>query len=151
MSVVLSFPLVANADQAFQQFMKNQVAEFNGDKAPEKCKEKQLEIVESGNKILYQLCAIKNKPIYLRGSIDGTPISFYEFKNSKIVQSTGIDGGVSVGYRNEKPVVIWDFFNETIYFKIDEETKKIQQQDLIKIKKILQRFGIQTSTKSPTK
>jgi hypothetical protein len=147
--VILSFPLVANADQAFKQFMKKQVAEFTGDKAPENCKEKKLEVVESGNTISYQLCAVKGKPIYLRGTIEGTPMFFYEFKNSKVVQSTGIDGGVSVGFRNEKPVVMWDFFNETINFKIDEETTEQQQQDLVKIKKILQRFGINTSSKSP--
>jgi hypothetical protein len=149
--VVMSFTLVANADEAFKQLIKHQLTEFTGDEAPENCKERKLEIVEYGNPIIYELCAVKGKPIYIRGSMDGTPMVFYEFKNSQLVQATGIDSGVTVGFRNEKPVVKWDIWNETINFQLDEETKKQQQQTLMNVKKVLQRFGIKTSPKSPSR
>lgn len=140
--LILSTPLVANADAAYNRFKKTQMAEFEGDKAPENCREKKLEVTESGNKVLYELCAVKGKPIYIRASSDGVTYGFYAFKNGKVVQITGVDAFISSGFRNEQPVVQWDFGNETVNFKLDTETKTILRQDIVKIKKILNKFGM---------
>jgi hypothetical protein len=134
--------LVANADAAYSRFKKSQMAEFDGDKAPLNCPEKKLEATESGNKFLYELCAVKGKPIYIRASSDGVTYGFYAFKNGKVIQITAVDAFISSGFRNEQPVVEWDFGNETVNFKPSAETKTQLRQDVVKIKKILNKFGI---------
>ncbi|HLO86708.1 MAG TPA: hypothetical protein VK203_17145 [Nostocaceae cyanobacterium] len=143
--LVVGTPSIANADAAYNRFRKNQIAEFTGDKAPKNCQEKKLKLTESGNQVLYELCAVKGKPIYLKSSIDGVTYGYYEFKNSKLVQSAAPDAGVSIGFRNEQPVVRWDWFNETVTWKIDADTKTTLRENTATIKRILNRFGIRTS------
>jgi hypothetical protein len=135
---------IANADVAFEKFKKTQMAEFRGDKAPEKCKERKLEAKESGNQVIYELCAVKGKPIYLRSSIDGIAYGFYNFKAGKLTQSDAPDAFISVGYRNGKPVVMWNFGNETVNYKLSADMKESLRQDAVKINGILKKFGIRT-------
>lgn len=134
------YPLVANADAAYNQFKQTQIKEFNGDKAPENCRVKKLEVTESGNKVLYELCAVKGKPMYLRASSGDMTYAFYEFKKGKLVQVTNVDHFLFTGFHNEQPVVQWNSLDKTVNYKLSAETKKGIQQDVAKIKKIISKF-----------
>jgi hypothetical protein len=144
LGLVLGTSAIANADAAFEKFKKTQMAEFRGDKAPENCRERKLEVKESGNQVVYELCAVKGKPIYLRSRNDEVVYGFYNFKAGKLIQSDAPDAFISVGYRNGKPVVMWDFGNETVNYKLSADMKASLRQDAVKINGILKRFGIRT-------
>jgi hypothetical protein len=135
---------IANADSAFEKFKKTQMSEFNGDKAPENCQEKKLEVKENGNKVSYQLCAVKGKPIYLRFVIDDVVYGFYSFKAGKLIKVDAPDAFIVVGYRNGKPVVMWNFENETVNYNLNADMKASLREDAVKINGILKRFGIRT-------
>ncbi|MGF1673384.1 MAG: hypothetical protein ACFCUV_06810 [Rivularia sp. (in: cyanobacteria)] len=143
--LVLGTSAIANADAAYEKFKKTQMSEFNGDKAPQNCPEKKLTAKEyGGNQVIYELCAVKGKPIYLRSSIDGVVYSFYSFKAGKLIKNDAPDAFISIGYRNGQPVVQWDWGNQTVSYKLDPDLKASLRQDSVKIKGILQRFGIRT-------
>jgi hypothetical protein len=139
-SLVVGTPLLASADAAYDKFKKTQMKEFQGDKAPDNCKLKKREVIESGNKTLYELCAVKGKPIFLRVSNGGVTYGFYAFKKGKIVQSTAVDAFISIGLRNEKPVVQWNFGDQTVNYKLSDDLKQSIQEDVTKIKQILKKF-----------
>jgi hypothetical protein len=140
--LITSIPFAAHADVAYNRFKKTQMAEFTGDKAPEKCPEKKLKINENSNGFLYELCAVKGKPIYIRASSDGVTYGFYEFKAGKLIKITAVDAFISTGYRNEQPVVEWDYGNKTVKLKLSAEEKSQLRQEVTNIKGILKKFGI---------
>lgn len=140
--LITSIPFAAHADVAYNRFKKTQMAEFTGDKAPEKCPVKKLKANENGNETVYELCAIKGKPIFIRASSGGVTYGFYEFKAGKLIQVTAVDAFVSTGYRNEQPVVQWDYGKETVNLKLSAEKKSQLRQEVTNIKGILKKFGI---------
>ncbi|NJL65594.1 MAG: hypothetical protein HC903_32200 [Methylacidiphilales bacterium] len=144
LGLVLGSSAIANADAAYEKFKKTQMAEFSGDKAPENCRERKLEVKENGNKIVYELCAFKGKPIYLRSRNDEVVYGFYSFKSGKLIQVDAPDAFISVGYRNGQPVVKWDWGNETVDYKLSADFKASSRQDAVKINRILKKFGIRT-------
>jgi hypothetical protein len=141
-ALVTSIPNSAHADTAYNQFKKTQMAEFKGDKAPEKCPVKKLKANENENETVYELCAVKGKPIFIRASSGGVTYGFYEFKAGKLIQVTAVDAFVSTGYRNEQPVVQWDYGKKTVNLKLSAKEKSQLRQEVINIKGILKKFGI---------
>jgi hypothetical protein len=139
-SLVVAMPLVVNASTAYNQFRKTQLQEFKGDKAPEKCPLKKLEVTEDNNKVKYELCAVSGRPIFLRASSGGMTYAFYEFKKGKLVQISYVDHFVFTGLRNEQPVVQWNTIDETVNYKLGPKTKTATQQEVNKIKKIISKF-----------
>jgi hypothetical protein len=138
----LATPLATLADN-YENFIKTQAAEFNGN-SPENCKEKKLEATEGGAVITYELCIIKNSPVYLRTSAEGTPIGVSSFKKGKLVQLSLWEGTGGVGFRNEKPVVEWnsgEFSPRKVNWKLTAEEKAKFLELAAKEKKILRKFG----------
>lgn len=144
--LVLSTPHLANANDAYSRFIKTQVAEFEGDKAPEQCREKNLEEKDEGNyKITYSLCAVKGKPIYIRASNEDSPFAVMNYSKGKLVGLSLAEGTAGVGYRNEQPVVYWnsgEFSTRTVNWKLSAKDKATYQKDVIKSNRLLKKFGI---------
>ncbi|RUS94963.1 hypothetical protein DSM106972_092140 [Dulcicalothrix desertica PCC 7102] len=139
-SLVVGMPLVANASAAYNQFKKTQFQEFSGDKAPQKCPLKKLEVTEDNNKVKYELCAVSGRPIFIRASSGDITYAFYQFRKGKLVQISYVDHFVSTGLRNEQPVVRWNDIDKTVNYKLGIKTKTATQQEVNKIKKILISF-----------
>jgi hypothetical protein len=138
----LATPLATRADN-YDNFIKTQAAEFEG-LSVENCQEKKLEATEGGAKISYDLCVVKNSPIYLRTSAEGTPIGVSSFKKGKLVQLSLWEGTGGVGFRNEKPVVEWnsgEFSTRKVNWKLTAAEKAKFSEQAAKEKKILRKFG----------
>jgi hypothetical protein len=130
------------ADQQFDNFRKNQEAQYEGDRAPENCREKNIKKGDYS----YQLCQHKGKPIYIRVVVDDTPISFYGYKNGKLVQSCSIDAFICHGYKNNRLVVIWNMENQTVNYKVSSpDNRQIEKSTLAESKKILKLFGFNSN------
>ncbi|RUT03571.1 hypothetical protein DSM106972_052100 [Dulcicalothrix desertica PCC 7102] len=130
--------LPAMADKKFDNFKKNQLAQFKGDSHPETCKEKTI----TRGSLRYDLCQHKGKPAYIRITDDGTPISFYEFKNRQLVQSCSIDAFICSGYKNNRLVAIWNLEAQTVDFNVSSESnREIETSNLAEAKKALRIFG----------
>jgi hypothetical protein len=147
--LVLVTPNLATANDIYSQFMKTQVAEFEGDKIPDNCKEKKIEVKEQpNNKATYELCAVKGKPIYMRKSYDGTPVSVTNYSKGKLVGLSLGEGTIGVGFRNNQPVVKWnsgEFGTREVNWKLSKEDKALYKKEVEESKRILKKFGIPTS------
>jgi hypothetical protein len=143
LAFTLGMPLAALAD-SYDNFMRTQVAEFEGSNN-EKCKEKSMKGgMESGSKITYNLCIYKGKPVYLRTSADGTPINVSTFKGGKVVQLSFAEATGGVGFRNGQPVVEWnsgEFSKRRVNWKLTAEEKSKFLEVAAKEKRILRKFG----------
>jgi hypothetical protein len=144
--LVLSIPHLANANDAYSRFIKTQVAEFEGDKAPENCREKKLEEKdENNNKITYELCAVKGKPIYIRASNDGSPFGVMNYNKGKLVGLSIAEGTAGVGFRNEQPVVYWnsgEFGTRSVNWNLSAKDKATHRKEVDKSNRLLKKFGI---------
>jgi hypothetical protein len=130
--------LPAVADKKFENFKKNQLSQFDGDFRPEKCKEK----IKKQGGLTYYFCQHQGKPVYIRVHDDDNPISFYEFKNSRLVQSCGIDSFTCTGYKNNRLVAMWNFENETVDFNVSSPDKRdTEKAGLAEARKALKLFG----------
>ncbi|BDA67844.1 hypothetical protein CAL7716_020100 [Calothrix sp. PCC 7716] len=137
-SILSTVVLPAIADKKFDNFKKNQLAQFNGDFHPETCKEKTI----TRGSLRYDLCQHKGKPAYIRVTDDGTPVGFYEFKNRQLVQSCSIDAFICSGYKNNRLVAIWNLDAQTVDFNVSSETnREIETSSLAEAKKALRIFG----------
>ena len=143
LAFTLGVPLAALAD-SYDNFMRKQVAEFEMPNS-EKCKEKSMKGgMESGSKITYDLCIYKGKPIFLRTSDDGTPISVTTFKGGRVVQLSFAEATGGVGFRNGQPVVEWnsgEFSKRRVNWKLNSEEKAQFLADAAKETRILRKFG----------
>jgi hypothetical protein len=138
----LGIPLAALAD-SYDNFISKQVAEFENPNG-EKCKEKSMKgDTESGREVTYELCIYKGKPVRLRTSYDGAPMSASIFKGGKVVQIMWEAGGV--GFRNGQPVVEWNG-GESGKRGVNWSLNAEQKSDFIKMaakeKRVLRKFGL---------
>jgi hypothetical protein len=144
--LVLTVPQLATADDAYSRFIKTQLAEFEGDNPPDNCKEKKIEVLEKpNNKATYELCAIKDKPIYMRKSYDGSPVSVTNYSKGELVGVSFGEGTMGVGFRNNEPVVKWnsgEFGKRGVNWKLTPEDKALYRKDVKESKRILKRFGV---------
>jgi hypothetical protein len=136
-------PLTALVD-TYDNFMKNQVAEFRNSNT-EKCQEKKLEGGnESGAKITYYLCIYKGQPVFLRTVADETPIGVSSFKRGKLVELSLSEGTGGLGFRNGQPVVEWnsgEFSKRRVNWKLTAEEKSKFLEMAAKEKRIMRKFG----------
>jgi hypothetical protein len=142
-SIALGISCTALAD-TYDDFIKNQVAEFESF-GSDKCKEKTRTVMEGNHKVTYNLCILQGKPIFLRASNDGTPVSVSNYKNGKLVQLSMWEGTGGVGFRNGKPVVEWnsgEFSKRRVNWKLNAEEKSKYLEIAAKERLILLRFGI---------
>jgi hypothetical protein len=136
-------PLIAAAD-TYDKFIKTQLAQFKS-VGSDRCKMQTKEIVEAGNKIVYELCILKGQPVFLRASNDGTPLSVSEYKGGKLVQLSLWEGTGGVGFRNERPVVEWssgEFSQRRVNWQLTAQEKSNYLATAAKEKRILLKFGI---------
>jgi hypothetical protein len=140
-AVTLGMPLAALAD-SFDNFIRKQIAEFQNPNG-EKCKEKSMKGgMESGSEITYEICVYKGKPVRLRTSADGTPMSASIFKGGKVVQIMWEAGGV--GFRNGEPVVEWnggESGKRGVNWSLNAEEKSTFLKMAAKEKQVLRKFG----------
>ncbi|BAZ13543.1 hypothetical protein NIES4071_53820 [Calothrix sp. NIES-4071] len=138
MGILSAAILPAMADKKFDNFKKNQLAQFKGDSHPETCKEK----TKTQGSLRYDLCQHQGKPAYIRVTDDGTPIGFYEFKNRQLVQSCSIDAFTCSGYKNNKLVAIWNLEAQTVDFNVSSPSnREIEKANLTEARKALRIFG----------
>jgi hypothetical protein len=142
-SLTLAIPFVALAD-TYDNFIKTQVTEFQS-VGEDKCKEQKREVMEGNNKITYELCILQGKPIFLRASNDGTPLSVSNYHKGKLVQLSMWEGTGGVGFRNGKPIVEWnsgEFSKRRVNWKLTAEEKSKYMETAAKERRILLKFGI---------
>jgi hypothetical protein len=142
-SLTVGLPLVALAD-AYDDFVKTQVAEFQS-LGSDKCKEQSKDVMEGNNKITYDLCLLKGKPIFLRASNDGTPFSVSSYKQGRLVQLSLWEGTGGVGFRNGQPVVEWnsgEFSQRRVNWKLTTTEKSKYLEIAAKERRILLKFGV---------
>lgn len=142
-NLTLSLPLAAFAD-AYNDFIKKQVAEFQS-LGTEQCKEQSKAVMEGNNKITYDLCLLKGKPIFLRASNEGTPLSVSSYKQGKLVQLSLWEGTGGVGFRNGQPVVEWnsgEFSKRRVNWKLTAAEKSKYLDIAAQERRILLKFGI---------
>ncbi len=141
-SFSLSIPISARADN-YDKFLKTQSLEFNAADS-EKCQEKKIEVTQKGTKTTYELCILKNSPVFLRTSFDETPMGVSIFKKGKLVQLSLWEGTGGVGFRNEKPVVEWnsgEFSQRRVNWNLTATEKSKFLKMAAQEKQILRKFG----------
>jgi hypothetical protein len=139
----LAIPIVALAD-TYDEFIKTQLIEFKS-VGSDKCKEQKREAIEDGNNITYELCILQGKPIFLRTSNDGTPLSVSEYKQGQLVQLSMWEGTGGVGFRKGQPVVEWnsgEFSQRKVNWQLTAKEKSKYLAIAAKEKRILIKFGI---------
>jgi hypothetical protein len=136
-------PLIAAAD-TYDDFIKNQLAQFTS-VGSDRCKMQTREVIEGGNKIVYELCILQGQPIFLRASNDGTPLSVSSYNRGKLVQLSTWEGTGGVGFRNGKPVVEWnsgEFSKRQVNWKLTAQEQSNYLAIAAKERRILLKFGI---------
>ncbi len=142
LAFTLGMPLAALAD-SYDNFMRKQVTEFENPNNG-KCKEKNINGVEDGRKMSYQLCIYKNQPVFLRTVDGGEATGISIFKGGKLVQLSGGGGTAGAGFRNGKPVVEWNsgvFGERRVNWKLNAEEKSWYLEGAAKEQRILRKFG----------
>jgi hypothetical protein len=142
-SLLLATPIASFAD-TYDDFMKNRLVEFQS-VGSDKCKERKKDIMEDGNKITYELCILKGKPIFLRASNDGTPFSVSTYRQGKLVQLSMWEGTGGVGFRNGQPVVEWnsgEFSQRKVNWQLTAAEKSKYLAIAATERRILLKFGI---------
>ncbi|AFY94277.1 hypothetical protein [Chamaesiphon minutus] len=142
-TIASGLPLVASAD-TYDNFIKTQLAQFRS-VGSDRCKMRSRTVVEGGNKIVYELCILQGKPIFLRASNDGTPLSVSEYHQGKLVQLSMWEGTGGVGFRNGQPVVEWnsgEFGKRQVNWKLTAQEKSNYLAIAAKERRILLDFGI---------
>ncbi len=142
-TIALGMPLVATAD-TYDDFIKTQLAQFSN-VGSDRCKMKTRTEIEDGNKIVYELCILQGKPIFLRMSNDGTPLSVSKYRRGKLVQFSLWEGTGGVGFRNEQPVVEWnsgEFDKRQVNWQLTASAKANYLDIAAKERRILRKFGI---------
>ncbi len=140
----LGMPIIALAD-TYDKFMKTQVAEFQsvGD---ELCKVQKREVIKDSQKITYELCILRGKPIFLYVYTDGAALDISNYRNGKLVQMALSEFGDGVGFRNGQPVVEWrsgEYGNRGVNWKITAKDKAIYLESAAKQRRILLKlFGV---------
>jgi hypothetical protein len=134
----LGMPLAALAN-SYDNFMRKQVAEFENPNS-KKCKEKSMKVAENGNEMTYDLCIYKGKPVFLRTSRDGDPMSLGTFKGGKLVQLLWAEQG-STGFRNGQPMVEWNSGEKRLNWKLTAEQKSNFLKMATQENLILRKFG----------
>jgi hypothetical protein len=141
--LTLCSPRIAIAD-TYSDFIKTQLAEFQN-VGGDRCKVRSKEVMEGGNKIVYDLCIFQGKAVFLRGSNEGTPFSVSEYNKGKLVQISLWEGTGGVGFRNGQPVVEWssgEFSKRRVNWKLTPAEKSKYLADAAKENSILLKFGI---------
>jgi hypothetical protein len=142
-ALILGLPKIVLAD-TYDDFIKTKLIEFQN-VGGGRCKVKTKTAIESGNKIVYDLCIFQGKPVFLRSSNDGIPFSVSEYNKGKLVQISLWEGTGGVGFRNEQPVVEWnsgEFSKRQVNWKLTPAEKSKYLADAAKEKRILLKFGI---------
>lgn len=141
-TTILGVPPMALADAAYDRFQKNQSNNFKWDKAPENCPLQKMQAVEAGNKILYELCMQKGRPIYLRASNDDIVIAFYGYRRGQLVQIYNPDHFSGVGFRQGQAVVTWNDENQTVNWQLSSQEKAMYQDFWRRSQQIVKKIGI---------
>jgi hypothetical protein len=142
-TIAIGIPLSANAD-TYDDFIKTQLAQFKS-VGSDRCKMQTREVMEEGNKIVYELCVLQGQPVFLRASNDGTPLSVSEYNRGKLVQLSLWEGTGGVGFRNGKPVVEWnsgEFGKRQVKWKLTAQEQSNYLAIAAKERRILLKFGI---------
>jgi hypothetical protein len=142
-AIAVGIPISATAD-TYDNFIKTQLAQFKS-VGSDRCRMQTSEVIEDGNKIVYELCILQGQPIFLRASNDGTPSSVSEYKGGKLVQLSLWEGTGGVGFRNGQPVVEWnsgEFGKRQVNWQLTAPAKANYLDIAAKERRILQKFGI---------
>jgi hypothetical protein len=111
----------------------------------DRCKNKTIEVQKGKDRIVYELCILKGKPIILRTYNDGTMISESGYKKGKLVRTSSSEFGDGVGFRNGQPVVEWHY-GETVKRGVNWNLTAEQKSDYLSTvaeeRRILLKFGI---------
>ncbi len=141
--LTLCSPKMAIAD-TYDDFIKTQLNEFQNI-GGDRCKVKSKTVMEGSNKIVYDLCMLQGRAVFLRASNEGIAFSVSEYNKGKLVQISLWEGTGGVGFRSGKPVVEWssgEFSKRRVNWKLTPAEKSKYLADAAKEKSILLKFGI---------
>ncbi|MBW4507658.1 MAG: hypothetical protein KME64_14255 [Scytonematopsis contorta HA4267-MV1] len=129
----------AMADKQYDNFIKNQLAQFQSEAAPKNCKEKKRKV---DSRTTYELCEKNDKPTYLRHTYFDKfyNVTLYSYRNGQLVQVCNYS---CFGYKNNRLVVEWLDTDKTVNFNVSSsEFKTKEKNDLAESREGLRLFGI---------